>query len=109
MNTQARFFLALAVVGFVVPNAMVIVYLAEHGLDLGEYLGDWFETLPSAQLAADLTIVAAAFLPWAAWEGRRIGERRWWWTLPATAFVGLCFAVPLFLYLRERALATTPT
>jgi hypothetical protein len=109
MNTHARFFLVLAIVGFVVPNTMVVIFAAEHGLDLGQYLDDWFATLPSSQLVADLTIVAAAFLPWAAWEGRRIGEPRWWWTLPATFLVGLCFAVPLFLYLRERALERTPT
>ena len=105
MNTRARFFLALTVVGFVVPNTMVVLYFAEHGFQPGEYLADWFETLPSAQLVADLVIVGTAFLPWAYWEGRRIGERRWWWTIPASYLVGLCFAVPLFLYMRERALA----
>jgi hypothetical protein len=109
MTTRERFLLAVTVVGFLVPNTMVAIFLIEHGLDLGHYLGDWFETLPAAQLAADLGIVALAFLPWAAWEGRRIGERRWWWTLPATGLVGLCFAVPLFLYLRERALARPST
>ena len=109
MNTHARFFLALAVIGFVVPNAMVVVFLAEHGFDLGQYFGDWVGTLPSAQLLADLAIVGTAFLVWAWWEGRRIGERRWWWTIPAAYLVGLCFAVPLFLYLRERALAQAPT
>ena len=108
MNTRALFFLFLTVIGFVVPNTMVAIFLIDNGLDLEQYFGDWFGTLPSAQLAADLAIVGAAFLPWAYWEGRRIGEPRWWWTIPASLLVGLCFAVPLFLYLRERALDEAP-
>lgn len=105
MTTRERFFAALTVVGFVVPNAMVVTFLAREGVDPGQYFGDWFGTLPAAQLTADLLICAAAFLVWALWEGRRIGERRWWWTLPAAGLVGLCFAIPLFLLLRERRLA----
>jgi hypothetical protein len=29
--------------------------------------------------------------------------RTWWIPIPASALVGLCFAVPLFLLMRERA------
>jgi hypothetical protein len=105
MTNRERFFLLLTVVGFVVPNVFVGVFVAEHGVDFGHYLNDWYQTLPAAQLAADLAICVVAFVVWAAWEGARIGERRWWVVIPATGLVGLCFAIPLFLWLRERRLA----
>jgi hypothetical protein len=101
-----RLLLLLTLVGFVVPNAMAVIFLTEHGLDLGRYLGDWFATLPSAQLAVDLLICAVAFIGWAALDGPRTGVRCWWLTIPATLLVGLCFAIPLYLLLRERALDT---
>jgi hypothetical protein len=105
MSTRARTLLLLTVLGFVVPNAMVGVFFAEHGLDLGRYFGNWLGNLPSAQLLVDLVICCVAFIGWSAWDGPRSGVRRWWVTIPATVLVGICFAVPLYLFLRESALA----
>lgn len=95
--------LALAVVGFVVPNAMVAVFLAEEGLAIAGYFGEWFESLPAAQLTADLAICCAAFFVWAAYDSGRSGVRRWWLCVPASLLVGLCFGLPLYLYWREVA------
>ena len=106
MTTRVKLLFGLTAIGFLVPNAMVAVFVAEHGLDLGQYLGDWFETLPSAQLVADLAICFWAFVAWAAWDGPRSGVRRWWVTIPASLLVGVCFAIPLYLLMRERRLAT---
>jgi hypothetical protein len=70
MTARAKLLLLLTVLGFVVPNAMVGVFLAEHDLDLGRYFGNWTGTLPSAQLLADLVICCVAFIAWSAWDGR---------------------------------------
>jgi putative Ca2+/H+ antiporter (TMEM165/GDT1 family) len=102
MTSRERTLLALAVVGFLVPNIMLIAFIAENGVDVGGYLGEWFESLPAAQLAADLGIAFVAFALWAAWDGRRIGRRDWWLPIPASMLVGVCFAIPLYLFLRER-------
>ncbi|HEY5976445.1 MAG TPA: DUF2834 domain-containing protein [Solirubrobacterales bacterium] len=96
--------LALTVVGFVVPNAFVVAYLVEHGSDIGAYFSAWTATIPSTQLIVDLAIAAVAFFVWAALEGRRLPVRRWWVCIPASLLVGLCFGLPLFLWMRERAL-----
>lgn len=103
MSTRERILLALTVVGFLVPNTMVIVFVAEHGVATADYFEEWFDSLPAAQLTLDLVIAAVAFLVWAVWEGRRLGMRSWWVPIPASALVGLCFGLPLFLLLRERA------
>jgi putative Ca2+/H+ antiporter (TMEM165/GDT1 family) len=108
MTSRERALLALTIVGFLVPNTMVIIFIIDHGLDLSGYFSEWVESLPAAQLAADLSIAFLAFALWAAWEGRRIGMRTWWLPIPASALVGLCFALPLFLLLRERAVRERP-
>jgi hypothetical protein len=102
MTTRAKLLLFLAVAGFVVPNVMVGVFLADHGLDLGLYFENWFETLPSSQLVVDLVIAFLAFAAWASWDGPRNGVDRWWVVIPASLLVGVCFAVPLYLFMRER-------
>jgi len=65
------------------------------------------QTLPAAQLGADLVIAAISFGFWATREGKQIGQRAWWAPIAAAVLVGLCFAVPLFLLLRERTLRTS--
>jgi hypothetical protein len=103
MTRRERTLLILAIVGFIVPNTMVAAFFIDHGVDVGGYLSEWVESLPAAQLAADLVIAAVAFVLWAAWEGRRLGMSTWWVPVPASLLIGLCFALPLFLLLRERA------
>jgi putative Ca2+/H+ antiporter (TMEM165/GDT1 family) len=100
--------LALTTIGFLIPNTMIAVFNAGHGFAPGAYLGAWFDSLPAAQLAADVSISFLVFALWAAWEGRRLQMRSWWVPIPASILVGLCFGLPLFLFLRERKLAAEP-
>lgn len=105
-SRMERLLLALTVVGFIVPNAFVIAYLAGEGLDIGAYFSLWTASLPATQLLVDLVIATLALFVWAAVEGPRRQIERWWLCIPATLCVGLCFGLPLFLLMRERALRT---
>jgi hypothetical protein len=107
MTTREKLLL-LAVAGFIVPNVMLGVFFAEHGLDIGLYFENWFETLPSSQLVVDLVIAFVALAVWAAWDGPRNGVDRWWVVIPASLLVGVCFALPLYLYMREKASGPEP-
>jgi hypothetical protein len=109
MSWRERLLLALAIVGFVVPNTMVALFAIRHGLTLDGYFRHWGESLPAAQLALDLIIAFVAFALWAAWEGQRLRMRSWFVPIPASLLVGLCFALPLFLLLRERAVRRRAT
>jgi hypothetical protein len=108
MSRRERTLLALAIIGFVVPNTMIALFAGRHGLTFGGYFRQWGESLPATQLAFDVSIAFVAFALWAAWEGRRLGMRSWWVPVPASILVGLCFAVPLFLLLRERTVRKRP-
>ncbi len=99
-----RLLLALTVLGFVVPNVCLGLFLVDEGFELGTYLSLWTASTPSTQLLLDLAIASLAFFVWAAVEGPRAGIDRWWVCIPATLLVGLCFGLPLFLLMRERAL-----
>jgi hypothetical protein len=103
-GTTERLLLVLAVIGFVVPNLCVLIFFGDEGLDIGGYFSLWFASTPSTQLVLDLSIAALAFFVWAVAEARREPFAWWWLCIPATFLVGLCFGLPLFLWMRERAL-----
>jgi|GEM_PF-679835 len=103
-RTTERLLLALTVIGFVVPNLCVLLFFGKEGLDIGGYFSLWFASTPSTQLVLDLGIAALAFFVWAVAEVRRTPFDWWWLCIPATFLVGLCFGLPLFLWMRERAL-----
>lgn len=104
MRPREGILVALAILGFAIPNALSVAFVVEHGLDLSAYFAAWVASIPAAQLASDLTIAFIAFALWAAWEGRRLRMRSWWLPIPTSLFVGLCFSIPLFLLLRERTI-----
>ena len=57
-----RLLLALTVLGFVVPNVLLGIFIAAHGLDLSGYFSLWTDSTPSTQLALDLGIARACLL-----------------------------------------------
>lgn len=99
---RARLYLVLAVLGLASQLAITAVFLGESGLDLGELGEQVVETTMAVLVLADLTLSALVFLLWMPGEARRAGIDRPWPYAVAVAG-GLCFALPLFLWARERA------
>jgi hypothetical protein len=100
-NRRALAFLALAIAGLLGQLALFGAFLADHGLDAGEFADQMFSSTIAALALADLMACAVVFLVWLPREAARVGIQRWW-PFALAAFGGLCFAFPLFLYFRER-------
>lgn len=99
---RSWFYAVVAAIGLIVPNVMLAIYFSRPGSSTSQYFRDWFGSVPASQIALDLLIAGIAFLVWSRWEARRIGITLWWVVVPATFLVGFCFAVPLFLFMREQ-------
>jgi hypothetical protein len=97
---RAVAFLALAIAGLLGQVALVGVFLADNGLDLGEFADQIFSSTIAALTFADLMMCAVVFFAWLPREAARMGIR--WWPFAIASLGGLCFAFPLFLYFRER-------
>ena len=93
--------LALAILGALVPLALVGVFLAQEGFDLGEMADQVSEPLALAVLA-DITISSLVFWLWMWPRARPETGRSPWLFVVGNLLVGLSFALPLFLYLRAR-------
>jgi hypothetical protein len=104
---QEILYLLLAVVGLAGTWAQGYGYL-QLGLVGGnvQFWKDAFAGPASAFLAVDILVLAAAVFIWLFGEGRRLGiAAGWMWACFLGAlFIGISFAVPLFMAVRERRL-----
>ena len=60
-------------------------------------------------VAADFWVGSTVSLIWMIAEARRLKMRHWWVFLVLTPLVAWAFALPLFLFFRERHLAAAST
>ncbi|WP_312147893.1 DUF2834 domain-containing protein [Brevundimonas sp.] len=103
MNAKT-FYLAMAVVGAVVPWLFFGSFFALNGLDIPLFLKSLFANGAAGGFSADVLITIVIFWVWSWRDAARHHVPRWWLVLPASFCVGLSLALPLYLYLRERAL-----
>lgn len=108
-----RLLLALiTVIGFLVPNAFVVRYFAENGVTVTtarQFFTEWTSSLPTSALTADLGITSLVFLVWSRWDSHDRQVPNWWLIPLGTSTVGICFAAPLYLLLRELATTSEPS
>jgi len=97
-------YLALSVAGFLLPYSQLIPFLRDHGPDARLFVEQLFANRISAFFAWDVVVSSVVLWTLIAIEGRRAGVRRLWIPVAANLLVGVSLALPLFLYMRERAL-----
>ena len=100
---RATAYLGLALAGLATQLVVVVVFLGESGLDLGEAGEQLVESTMAVLTLTDLLFTAVIVLLWIPREAARVGMDRWW-PYALAALGGVCFALPLFLSARERRL-----
>lgn len=90
----------LAVLGFLLPMSQLFPFIRQSGFDLGAFLGQPFVNPASSMFALDLLVSCVVFWTFVSIE-RRVRHR--WVYVALTLLVGLSFALPMFLFARERA------
>ena len=99
-----RLYLALCVVGAVVPCVLLLPDLWSHGAHPRELLARIFANGAAGAFAVDVIVSSVVFWLFAVVEGRRVGVRSLWAPIAANVLIGLSLGLPLFLYMRERRL-----
>lgn len=95
---------ALCVPGAALPWIPGAGWLATHGLNVPLFFRDLFTNGIASAFAIDIIVSAVVVCAFVLIEGRRLGVRPLWAPIAGTIIVGVCFGLPLFLYLRERRL-----
>ncbi|WP_211099568.1 DUF2834 domain-containing protein [Azospirillum agricola] len=97
-----NFYLAMAVAGTMVPWMFFGSFFAVHGIDVPLFLQSLFVNGAAGGFSADVLITIVVFWVWSWRDAAKNNVARWWLILPASFFVGLSLAFPLYLYLREQ-------
>lgn len=95
-------YLALAVVGAILPMSYFLGWLSANAWSLGGMIDAWHANAATSGLVWDLTIAAVALTVWIVAEAVR---RRDWLLLvsaPVTFGIGVSCGLPLHLFLRDR-------
>ena len=87
--------LVLALIGFVVPNSFLIVWLLTEYRGLGSVLGDRLALGFILDLVLTLALLSVYF------ARRPIGRFRWPWFVALTVIGGLSFSLPLYTWLNR--------
>lgn len=97
-----NFYLYAAIIGTIAPWLFFISFFALHGPDIPLFLRSLFVNGAAGGFSADVLISIVVFWIWSWRDAARHSVTRWWLILPASFFVGLSLALPLYFYLRER-------
>lgn len=102
---KKNLFLILAIVGFLAPYYFFFRFFGEGGFSLSSLTQQLFASNLSTAFVADLIISVIVFWVYVFAEANRLQMKNAGLYMLATLFVGLSFALPLFLYFRESKLA----
>lgn len=103
VSTMEEIYVSLAVLGLVVPYALVILFLDRDGPNVRLFAGDLFGNYAGSLAMADLLLSSIAFWFWLFSAGQRNRVRFRWIYVVLNLTVGLCFALPMVLYVRSRS------
>jgi hypothetical protein len=101
---RKNLYLAFAVLGLVIPYYFLFRFLGSSGVDIGLLTRQLFASDISTFFAADLILSVFVFWIWLTAEAHRLQMKNAGLYILATLTAGLSFALPLFLYFRERKL-----
>lgn len=102
---RKNIYLLFTLLGLFVPYYFLFWFLSESGFNLPLLLNQLFANSISTFFAVDLVISIIVFWIWMSAEANRLQMKNTWLYILASLLVGLSFALPLFLYVRERPLA----
>ena len=100
MNRK-NLFLVLTIIGFIAPYSF---FLQAREFDLNSLLQPFSGSAILSGIAMDLLVSVIVCWFFMFTEAQKLEMKKQWVYLLATLLVGLSFALPLFLYVRERKL-----
>jgi len=102
---RKNIYLFLCVLGAAIPYSQFVPWVVENGLPLGLLVRQLFANRISAFFGLDVLLSSVVLLVFMRIEGRRLQIGFRWLPIVGLCAVGVSLAFPLFLYLRERAMA----
>jgi hypothetical protein len=100
-KNMRAFYLITAIIGALLPLSQFVPWVVIHGLALPYMLQLAFGNAIAAFAWLDVLMSAAVLLVFMWAEGRRLSLKGLWLPTLGLCLVGVSFALPLFLWMRE--------
>lgn len=97
-------YLVAAILGTILPLRFFVPFVLANGLDLNLFFQQLFHNNVSAFFGVDVIVSSLALWLFVFSEGRRKQMGKLWVYVICNLLVGVCLALPLFLFFRERKL-----
>lgn len=97
-------YLIVAILGMILPLSQLIPFLVTYGFDMPLFFRQLFQNHVSAFFGIDVIVSSLALWLFVFSEGRRHSMKNLWLYLVCNLTIGVCLALPLFLFYRERRL-----
>ena len=105
--TLKHVYLALFVLGTLLPATQLVPFVRDHGLDVTLLFQQAFSTRGGALFGVDVLVSGLVLWVLVLTDGRMAGVRHRWVPLLASLAIGVSSGLPLYLYLREKQLDET--
>lgn len=103
------FYAICAVIGFVAAEVIIVLFIRQYGFDVGEMLQQGFASLGGTLAWVDIVIASFVFWGFMLREARKHQIGYLWVFILVNIFVGLCAALPAFMYVRQGKLDSSAT
>ena len=101
---KKNIYLVLAIVNGIALYAFFVPWSNVHGFDMALMLQEIMATTLSTAILLDAVVVSVVFVIWVIYEQSRARVSYFWVPIVTIPLVGIAFAFPFYLYLRERQL-----
>lgn len=102
------FYLIAAIVGTILPLTQLIPFLTHFGLDVPLFFRQLFQNYISSFFAMDVIVSSVVLWLFVFSEGKRRRMKNLWVYVVCNLLVGVCLALPLFLFFREQKMEAEP-
>lgn len=100
---KKNFYLILSIIGIILPYSQFVLFTNQYGFDLKLMLEQIFINHMSSGIALDAMWAAIILIFFIIRENKNIKIKHLWLPILGIFLIGLSFAFPFYLYLRELA------
>jgi hypothetical protein len=101
---RKHIYLLFCVLGIALPYSQFLPWVLENGFHLKLFVQQLFANRIGGFFGMDVLVSAVVLIFFIRREGQKLGVRHVWLTIAGILTIGVSLGLPLFLYLRERAL-----
>ena len=97
-------YLLFCILGVVLPYSQFLPWVLENGLHVEFFFRQLFANRIGGFFGMDVLVSAVILIFFIRREGKRLGVPHVWLPIAGVLTIGVSLGLPLFLYLRERAM-----